>query len=99
MVIQSAGTGLTFDSGNFFVVFAADAGDALGVEVAVLPAGFWAQPAVSSARAPKNNKILFIDPPELNVFWKQSVTRCQARCRAFAGKSCRSNRGVAPRLN
>jgi len=85
MVIQSAGTGLTFDSGNFFVVFAADAGDALGVEVAVLPAGFWAQPAVSSASAPKNNKILFIDPPELKCFGN-SPNAAKSRCRALAGK-------------
>jgi hypothetical protein len=62
---------LTFDSGNFFVVFAADAGDAAeaGVAVDVVTTGFCAQPPVSSARALKSNKILFIDPPELDVCW------------------------------
>jgi hypothetical protein len=43
MVIQSAGTGLTFDSGSFLVVLAdVAAGDVAGagVEEAVLGAGF-----------------------------------------------------------
>jgi hypothetical protein len=89
MVIQSAGTGLTFDSGNFLVVLAAPAaGDAVvaGVEVAVFVAGFWAHPPVSSAAALKSSNILFIDPPEVIVFWKSVPTRGKSGCRAFEGK-------------
>jgi len=64
--------------GGFFSLALGDAvavaGDAFGagVEEAVLAAGFWAQPGVRSAAALKSNKILFIDPPEVVVFFEFS---------------------------
>jgi len=77
ILTQSEGTGLVV--GGFFSLALGDAAAVAGafgagVEEAVLAAGFWAQPPVRSATALKSSKILFIDPPEVIMFWK-SVPR------------------------
>src|SRR5258706_11184490 len=74
MVIQSAGTGLTLFSGSFVVFLAVGEPLVVGDGVAVLVAGFCAQPAVNRATVLKNSRILFIDPPRSVVSGNRTPT-------------------------
>jgi hypothetical protein len=77
ILTQSEGTG--FVAGGFFsFAFGAAAfGDApAAVEeelLAVLAAGFCAQPAATKARTLTSNRIFLIDPPERNIYLRLSA--------------------------